>query len=141
MVARMTTNDDNAPRGEPSGNETVHPERADWNTLVVPDFRPCQALDVVSVEVGDQLVLTHPSAGRVISIDAVSAALWHYFDGDTPLQILVDDVVDCLGLDPAAAEANVHELARSFGAAGYLAEPGRDTVRRSRPYPPIAPDT
>jgi thiol-disulfide isomerase/thioredoxin len=92
--------------------------------VIAPDdidleFAPRLLDDLFEVEIDSELLVVGGTS-KVVSLNPTGAMLFPFFDGESTLEELVDDLSDALGVDPAQVESDVLAFAKQLGHRGLL---------------------
>lgn len=96
-------------------------ERTILTTDIDLDFAPLPVPEVMTGELGDELVLFDAADDVLFALDRVGAILWRCFDGEVTLRELADDIVAVLDAPLEQVREDLVNLARRLGVAGLLA--------------------
>ena len=83
-------------------------------------FVPTQRVHVATLGGGGEGIVIDEIADRALRLSPTATLVWSFIDGVSSLEDFAVDLVDVLGLDPAAVRADVVELARDLGRRGLL---------------------
>ena len=96
--------------------------------------------DVGEATVDDRCVLAHEGWASPVVLDPLSATVWSFFDGDTSLSEVLEDLLDVFGEEPGLSEAYLAWLVRALQESGFLqGDPSFRVPRRL--YPSLEPSS
>ena len=96
------------------------------------DVPPRAAAEAVTVELDGEALIYHLGTGGVHRLDRVGAIVWRLLDGQTSVDVLVDDLAAAFSVDPDVVRCDVESLLDTLGQAFLLAG---ETAPSSPAYP------
>lgn len=104
--------------------ETVEPDS------IEETFVPRRSEKVVSASLGSEMVLVDVDTGMVHALNPTASLVWQCFDGESPLDVIADDLAEVFEAPADLIRGDVVSIARAAGRAGLLdgvAAPGSGT--------------
>ena len=101
-------------------------ERID--TRFVPRFRA----EVIAVPIEEEAVLYEEDTGGLHRLDPVALTVCALFDGQRPLEVVIDELVAAYGAPKRVVEADVLALARELADKGLFSGIGPGEAHTAR---------
>ena len=83
-------------------------------------FVPCFRAEVIAVPIEEEAVLYEEDTGGLHRLDPVAVTVCALFDGQRPLEVVVDELVTAFGAPKRVVEADVLALVRDLADKGLF---------------------
>ncbi len=105
---------------EEEEEENLLAEGEIWSQDIDLGFAPTVSESVVATQIDGELVLVDPATETVHHLSKTGALLWSFFDGETTLGELSQDLADAAEMPSEEAEAQMLDMAEALGEASLL---------------------